>query len=328
MPRVLITCCVLLLIGTRSWAQTGPSSLLGDAQALLASQTAAEKDRIALPGDQDPQPPPPPKPDHPHRSGLPIWGAEAAARGHRLPLPFGAGATFYDARQPVTIKDLKLAIGGSEPISISGFAQVEEVDSEQRNTGFRFDVWLLPFLNVYGVAGHTQGSIDGVVSVTSLPAVGKSAQDLKLNADFDGPTVGGGLTAAGGFAVSDWHNLQMFMMADVNRTMTFLSFANQSLIADTSPVATVFSARVGLMGDVAQGARAQIWAGAMHQRIQEVVAGRVAGGLLEFIVTQFATYPWNALIGGQVEIGRHFSLLGEGGIGRRSSVLFGGTFRF
>jgi len=192
MPRVFITCCVLLLIGTRSWAQTGPVAFPpahhsaqrdggGDAQALLASQTVAEKDRIALPGDQDPQPPSP-KPDHPHRSGLPIWGAEAAARGHRLPLPFGAGATFYDARQPVTIKDLKLAIGGSEPISISGFAQVEEVDSEQRNTGFRFDVWLLPFLNVYGVAGHTQGSIDGVVSVTSLPALGRSAQDLKLNA--------------------------------------------------------------------------------------------------------------------------------------------------
>ena len=327
MPRVLIACSVLLLIGTRSWAQTGPISLLGDAQARLTSQAATEDGRLALPSDQDPQAPPP-KPDHPHWSHLPIWGAEAAARGHRLPLPFGTGATFYDARQPVTIKDLKLAIDGNEPVSITGFAQVEEVDSEQRNTGVRFDVWLLPFLNVYGVAGHTKGSIDGVVSVASLPAVGKSAQDLKLNADFEGPTVGGGLTFAGGLAVSDWHDLQTFIMADVNRTMTFLEFANQSLIAGTSPVATVFSARIGLLGDVTQGARAQIWAGAMHQRIQEVVAGRVADASVEFIVTQFATYPWNGLIGGQVEIGRHFSLLAEGGVGRRTSVLFGGTFRF
>ena len=325
MHRALIVCSVLLLIGTRSWAQTGP--VLGNALAQLTTQAAAEKGGLASPSDQDPQAPPP-KPDHPHWSNLPIWGAEAAARGHRLPLPFGAGATFYDARQPVTIKDLKLAIDGSEPVSISGFAQVEEVDSKQRNTGVRFDVWLLPFLNVYGVAGHTTGSIDGVVIVTSVPAVGRSAQDLSLNAEFDGPTVGGGLTLAGGFAVTDWHNLQTFFMADVNRTMTFLSFANQALIAGTSPVATVFSTRIGLLGDVGQGARASIWAGAMHQRIQEVVAGRVAGGSIEFIVTQFATYPWNALAGGQVEIGRHFSFLAEAGIGRRTSVLVGGTFRF
>ena len=48
----------------------------------------------------------------PHWSHLPIWGVEAEARGHRLPLPFGIGATFYDARQPVNVRDLKLGAGG------------------------------------------------------------------------------------------------------------------------------------------------------------------------------------------------------------------------
>jgi len=43
-----------------------------------------------------------------HWSGLPIWGAEAAARGYELPLPFGIGITAYSARQPVNLQDLQL----------------------------------------------------------------------------------------------------------------------------------------------------------------------------------------------------------------------------
>ena len=44
----------------------------------------------------------------PHWSGLPIWGAEAAARGYELPLPFGIGITAYSARRPVNLQDLQL----------------------------------------------------------------------------------------------------------------------------------------------------------------------------------------------------------------------------
>ena len=48
----------------------------------------------------------------PHWSGLPIWSAEAEAKGYQVPLPFGIGATFYDARQPVNLLDLQLARDG------------------------------------------------------------------------------------------------------------------------------------------------------------------------------------------------------------------------
>ena len=58
----------------------------------------------------------------PHWSHLPIWGAEAEARGHRIPLPFGIGATFYDARQPVNVRDLKLGAGNGR----SGVVPVRE----------------------------------------------------------------------------------------------------------------------------------------------------------------------------------------------------------
>ena len=52
-----------------------------------------------------------------HWSGLPIWGAEAEARGYQVPLPFGIGVSAYSARQPVNIEDLRLGRNGKDPDS-------------------------------------------------------------------------------------------------------------------------------------------------------------------------------------------------------------------
>ena len=94
------------------------------------------------------------------------------------------------------------------------------------------------------------------------------------------------------------------MVADWNRTQTKLSFENESLIADTKPVATVFSARVGLHGTVGPSMGAAIWTGAMYQSIQQEVAGSVADTDLQFIVVQSPTKPWNTLLGGLLEFGK------------------------
>jgi len=263
----------------------------------------------------------------PHWSHLPIWGAEAEARGHRVPLPFGFGATFYDARQPVNVRDLKLG-AGSGPAESSTFVKVKgPITSWQQNVSSRFDVWLLPFFNLYGVVGYTRGNTKGTVTVTG-PVLGLLNQDLPLFAEFDGPTVGGGVTLAGGFKVTDWRDLHAFMIGDVNHTITFLSFKNESLIAHTKPQATVPSIRVGLRGEVTKFISAGMWVGAMYQLIQEEVAGSVAGRPIQFIINQRAASPWNTLVGGQIEFGKHFHIVIEGGFGDRSSILTGATFRF
>ena len=263
----------------------------------------------------------------PHWSHLPIWGAEAEARGHRIPLPFGVGATFYDARQPVNVRDLKLGVGIGAPESSKFVTVGRPIISWQQNVSTRFDVWLFPFFNLYGIAGYTRGNTRGSVTITS-PVFGLLNQELPLLAEFHGPTVGGGMTLAGGFKVTDWGDLHAFMIGDVNHTVTFLSFKNESLIANTKPRATVASTRVGLRGEVTKFISAGMWVGAMYQLIQEEVAGSVAGRSIEFIINQRAASPWNTLVGGQIEFGRHFNVLVEGGIGPRSSILTGAIYRF
>jgi hypothetical protein len=270
---------------------------------------------------------PSPATPEPHWSHLPIWGADAEARGHRIPLPFGVGATFYDAKQPVKVNDLKLGALGASPESTTFVKVHDPIVSWQQNASTRLDVWLFPFLNIYGVAGYTRGNTRGRVTVTG-PIFGLLNQEVRLLAEFNGPTVGGGITLAGGFKVADWLDLHVFGIADVNHTVTFLKFKNESLIAETKPRATVVAPRVGLRGQITEFIGAGMWVGGMYQLIQEEVAGSVAGRSLDFVINQRAASPWNTLVGGQIEFGRHFNVLFETGIGERSSILTAAVFRF
>jgi hypothetical protein len=118
------------------------------------------------------------------------------------------------------------------------------------------------------------------------------------------------------------------VVADWNRTRTNLSFENDALIAETKPEATVFSARVGLHGTVGTSNGAAIWAGAMHQSIQQTVSGSIANTDLQFIVVQTPTGPWNTLLGGLFEFGKKGYVLVEGGFGDRKSILAAAVYRF
>ena len=73
---------------------------------------------------------------------------------------------------------------------------------------------------------------------------------------------------------------------------------------------------------------AAIWTGAMHQRIQQTVAGSVANTDLQFAVIQSPTQPWNTLLGGLIEFGKAGYVLVEGGLGARKSILAAAVYRF
>ena len=271
----------------------------------------------------------PPTPQ-PHWSGLPIWGVEAEAKGYQIPYPFGVGISAYSARQPVNIQDLQLARNGP-PVSVKNFLQINTVDTSQQNVSAKFDVLVFPFLDVYALGGYTTGTTKGLILVPAEPILGIGIiepRELQLNAAFSGPTYGFGITLQGGAKVDSWHDLTAIVVADWNRTQTKLTFENESVIADTKPIATVFSARVGLHATVGNGAGAAVWIGAMHQNIQQEVAGSVANTDLQFIVIQSPQKPWNTLFGGLYEFGKDGFVLLEGGVGARKSILASAVYRF
>ena len=264
----------------------------------------------------------------PHWSGLPIWGAEAEAQGYQIPYPFGIGINGYSARQPVNIHDLQLARNGP-PVSVKNFLVINKVDTSQQNVSAKFDVLVFPFLDVYVLGGYTTGTTKGQIQIPEDPILGIfEPQIVQLNAKFSGPTYGAGMTLQGGGKVSDWHDLTAIVVADWNRTQTKLTFENESVIADTKPVASVFSGRVGLHGTVGNSNGAALWIGAMRQNIQQEVAGHVANTDLQFIVIQSPQKPWNTLLGGLFEFGKDGYVLLEGGLGARMSILAAAVYRF
>lgn len=265
-----------------------------------------------------------------HWSGLPIWGVEAESRGYKIPLPFGIGITAYSAEQPVNIEDLQLGRNGEPPVSVTNFLQIDRVQTTQQNVSAKFDVLVFPFLSVYAVAGHTKGTTKGVIQIPATPILGIiEPRQLQLDAAFDGPTYGAGVTLQGGMKISDQRELTAIAVVDWNRTRTDLEFSNQSLIADTNPQATVVSARLGLHANVGDSMAGAVWIGGMHQKIQQVVAGSVADTDIQFIVEQSPTNPWNTLLGGLLDFGDGGSyVMFEGGIGKRKSILVAAVYRF
>ena len=266
-------------------------------------------------------------PPQPHWSHLPVWGVEAEARGYQLPLPLGIGVNYYHEQQPFNINDLQVSRGGP-PVSVKDFVQLDQVDTTQWNAILRADVWIFPFLSIYGIGGHTSGKMQGVVGLPAIPILGIPAQDLPLNIGYEGPTYGGGVTLAGGFEVSERGALTLFVVADVNYTVTQLSFTDEKLFTDTNAKALVFSARLGLRRKMSERFHVALWAGTMRQEVSEFLVGEAVDQGFAFLVAQGPVAPWNALIGGRLEIGRHWDLIVEGGVGTRTSIMGGLTFRF
>jgi hypothetical protein len=259
---------------------------------------------------------------------LPIWGAEAEARGYQVPYPFGVGVSVYAARQPVNIQDLQLARHGP-PVSVKDFLQIDTVNTSQQNVAAKFDVLIFPFLSVYALGGYTMGTTKGAIQVAPDPILGIiESRVLQLDAKFSGPTYGAGLTVQGGSKISDWHDLMAIGVADWNRTQTKLTFENESVVADTKPIASVFSARLGVHFTAGTSMGGAVWAGAMHQDIQQEIAGSVANTDLQFIVVQSPRQPWSTLIGGLWEFGKDGYVLVEGGVGARKSILASAVYRF
>ena len=85
---------------------------------------------------------------------------------------------------------------------------------------------------------------------------------------------------------------------------------------DTNAEALVFSARLGLRRRMSDRLHLALWAGAMRQEVSEFLVGEAIGQGFAFLVAQGPVAPWNALIGGRLEIGEAgHQLAGEGDFG-------------
>lgn len=292
---------------------------------------------------------------------LPIWGDEARARGYDLPLPFGVSVSHMNIRQNINVDSINFNGLGWDSYQLPSSLfdiKVDKTRQKSKTDTLKLDMWLLPFMNVYGIVGHTKGSSLSKVSVNSDPSkypmysmdwiIAKAVQgmhdrgqlqDLDFKLKFKGTTYGAGTTFVGGY--EDW-----FAMVDMNYTQTRFDILDGSIDAFT------LSPRVGYRFTIPAidalhmaPSKLNVWVGSMYQDVQQEFKGSLSdlnmpsnlAGLMNiadpdgkgrFDVKQHLQSPWNVLVGAQYEITRNFNVLTEIGFAERNSFFVSGEYRF
>ena len=295
---------------------------------------------------------------------FPILGQQAYSRGFDIPYPAGLMANYIWMKQGIVLENLQLGIQ-SENVDIP-LAPVEFIDfGYNTNTSyvvnFRPDLWILPFLNVYGLFGY--GSSTTEVNLTE-PVEMKSVVTQNMS------TAGFGVMGAFGLG-------PLFMSVDGNWTWT-----KPELLED--PVLTrVLGVRLGktFVFKNKPERNIAIWVGGMRLKMSSVTVGsiRMADAIpqetwdrVDEIVEDYNTWydgldpirqgivdnsavpalvdaldnaegntivhygmdkrpkeAWNMVIGGQFQLNKNWMLRSEGGIiGDRKSFLASVNYRF
>jgi len=262
-----------------------------------------------------------------YERNFPIWAQEAIDLGYELPKPYGFSMTYMKMEQPLVVDSVAFSgLGFIDDLVSIGTSTAQQ---ESETLTFRGDVWVLPFLNVYGILGYTQGSSTAQVSpVVHYPrwmGGDKEYGPVPFELNFKGITYGAGTTIVGG--IDNW-----FALLDVNYTNTALD------ILDGEISSIVVSPRVGYRWKF-KGHDMQLWTGAMYQNVEQTFEGNlkdigISSGYLpalgngKFKVEQHLEDKWNTLIGGQAQITNNVDLLMEAGVGTRRSMMVSLGYRF
>jgi hypothetical protein len=279
---------------------------------------------------------------------FPLWGKDLAAKGMLFPFPFGFGITYLEAVQPIDVKNLQVAVNDSEFADVSRFVQFESLDSNVQAANARLDLWVLPFLNVYGLVNWLIATEGDAVLSKPFP--------LRAGSTQTGYGGGFGVTGAFGF-------FGFFGSVDANFTWNQLSNLE-------SPVRTfVLAPRVGKRFKLTNSVALSSWIGAMRQDVQadtsgtiklseavdseDTVEGQIArwydglgpadragvsgfagrfpiGGdpTIHYKLDKALAHKWNGLIGIEADFSRRFQIRTELGFFGRTQMLVGVNYRF
>ena len=101
-----------------------------------------------------------------------LFGSEWA-EGHELPKPFGVGTDVFSMQQDYDIASLQFTLPG---VSLDD-PSVIKVENRAWNVDGKFDVWLLPFLNVFAILGHVEGDTRVDLRAVQIPGAPAGAPD-------------------------------------------------------------------------------------------------------------------------------------------------------
>ncbi len=228
---------------------------------------------------------------------LPIWGKKATERGFKLPYSAGLGINYLWQKSDLVIENLALGFNHGPMHSLNEVVRFNAATSEAAGVNFRPDVWVLPFLNVYGIFARSQPSTTVNFGIYVPDGSGNWSNVITMNskANFNATTAGFGLTPTIGVG-GGW------MALDMNFTWNDIAELNKPAFA------FVFGPRFGKTFQLKTRDRNfAIWAGGFRLKLNTGTEGslnlneiidtnglqaRVDGGIQKVTSAQASVDSW------------------------------------
>ena len=289
---------------------------------------------------------------------LPFLGKKAYKNGYDIQLPYGASLIYFTQTQEINITSTKIGLNGGEKADLSNFIKFGPTIATTHALTFRPDIWVFPFLNIYGIIGGGTTQTD----VTLLEPIG-----FETTQHFNATTFGIGATLAGavGPLVVIWDNNYNFV--DVDVIVEPVPAYNSSLrlghnFIDNKRADRMLTAWVGTFYQVIQNdtqgsipisdvfpsigtgeniQRLKEWANGLPPA-QKIIANQIIDKLeeygqgadvgnaeIDYELNKKVAAPFNLLVGAQYQLNKHWMYRVELGVfGKRSQFLLNANYRF
>jgi hypothetical protein len=197
---------------------------------------------------------------------LPIWGKKVVKKGYNLPYSAGLSVNYMWQKSAMVIENLSVGFNNGPKHDLDQVIRFNEATSEANIINIRPDVWILPFLNIYGIFASSKPSttVGFGIWVPDSSNNWNEVVSYKTKANFTAQSMGFGLTPTIGVA-GGWIAL------DVNFTWTDVS------ALDEPAFSVIFGPRLGKTFKFKKPEQnIAIWAGGFRVKFASATNGSVA----------------------------------------------------
>ena len=140
---------------------------------------------------------------------LPILGAKATKAGYNLPYSAGVSANYFWQVSDLIIDNLSVGFNNGPMYNLDEIVRFDKARATASAFTVRPDIWLFPFLNIYGILGKAQASTEVGFGVYVKDSANNDVQVTSASTliEFNTTTYGIGFTptigVGGGFLALD-----------------------------------------------------------------------------------------------------------------------------
>ena len=197
---------------------------------------------------------------------LPIWGKKATQKGFKLQLPAGFSLNYLGQQSDIVINNLQVGFNNGPKYNLDEIIRFNSAQATTDGLNLRPDIWLFPFLNVYGIfaRSNTSTAIDAGIWIPDSSDTWHEVTSFSTEAKFEATTMGFGVTptiGVGGF----------FMAFDMNFTWSDIAELEKPAFA------FIFDPRIGknfTLND--KDMNLAIWAGGWRVKINTGTSGSLS----------------------------------------------------